>query len=459
MLGWSAGDLSAAFSTLPASLFNQILCRSSTRPGYPYYSPRRVPGCTGLDSGSGAHYTSRYNAARYNGGRRMENPFAYGIIATGQYFTDRERELAELKLDIRSGQNVVIISPRRYGKTSLVYRAMEELRREGLLIAYLDLVLSETKAEFASNLANALYDGLVAPFDRALKKAGDFFSRLSLRPKFTIDDSGKPTVEIATGVAAQDVDRLLADLLALPGRIAKDRKKRVALIMDEFQEVVEVDAHLPAVMRSIFQQQGEVSHVFLGSKRHLMRKVFTDDNQPMYRMAKLMPLGVIDGALFANFLRDRFATSQLEVSAEAIDHLLEITGSHPYDTQQLAYFTWSKAYLEGKAVTSDLVDEALLQVLQVENGRFSEVWQTLPTSQRLVLKALASTGDGGVFSESYRLQHGLGAPTTVQKALSALREKGLVESTEAGYTIPDRLFRTWITRYRHRPDPRVTIRT
>jgi AAA+ ATPase superfamily predicted ATPase len=214
-------------------------------------------------------YNWVYNAAIYNGGGFVENPFSYGVIVTGKYFTDREEELAELKLDMRSGQNVVIISPRRYGKTSLVFQAVEELAKEGILIAYVDLMLSESKAEFANSLANALYDGLVAPFDRAWKKAGDFFSRLSLRPKFTVDDSGKPVVEITTAAADRDVDRMLKDLLALSGKVAEDRKKRVVVIMDEFQEVMGFDKRLPAVMRAVFQQQGEVSHVFLGSKRHL----------------------------------------------------------------------------------------------------------------------------------------------------------------------------------------------
>ena len=203
----------------------------------------------------------------------MENPFTYGVVAAGSYFTDREEELAELELDMRSGQNVVIISPRRYGKTSLVLKATGDLANEGILIAYIDLMLSESKAEFANALANALYDGLVAPFDRAWKKAGDFFSRLSLRPKFSVDDSGKPVVELAMAAADRDVDRILKDLLELPARIAKERGKRVVVVMDEFQQVVGLDQHLPATMRSIFQQQADVSHVLLGSKRHIMTQV------------------------------------------------------------------------------------------------------------------------------------------------------------------------------------------
>ncbi|HEX5417954.1 MAG TPA: hypothetical protein VFZ25_20035, partial [Chloroflexota bacterium] len=303
-----------------------------------------------------------------------------------------------------------------------------------------------------------LYEGLVAPFDRAWKKAGDFFSRLSLRPKFSVDESGKPVVEIAATVAERDVDRILRELLALPGKVAEERQKQVVVIMDEFQEVVSIDRHLPAAMRAVFQQQGEVSHVFLGSKRHIMTEVFTGSNQPLYRMAKVVPLGVIDHDVFEGFLRQRFASTATMVSQGAVERLLDITGCHPHDTQQLAYFTWSQAYLHRQPVTPELVDEAFRRVLEVEDDRFTILWEDLPRSQRLVLKALAADPDSGVYAEGYRLRHGLGAPTTVQGAIHALRKKDLIEAVGEGYIIADRLFKAWILGFRRGSEPAVRIR-
>ncbi|HEV2126707.1 MAG TPA: hypothetical protein VGW38_28445 [Chloroflexota bacterium] len=108
----------------------------------------------------------------------MENPFRYGEVARGTYFTNRRNELAELTADIRNGQNVVIISPRRYGKTSLVFQAIDDVRAGGALVAYLDLFRTPTLALFADHLATAIYDGLVAPFERVWQRALDFFQRL-----------------------------------------------------------------------------------------------------------------------------------------------------------------------------------------------------------------------------------------------------------------------------------------
>jgi hypothetical protein len=264
-------------------------------------------------------------------------------------------------------------------------------------------------------------------------------------------------VEIATAAAERDVDRILKDLLALPGKIAEERQKRVIVVIDEFQEVVGLDKHLPAVMRSVFQQQGDVCHVFLGSKRHIMTDVFTNSNQPLYRMAKVLPLGPIERSVFADFLLKRFASTAMEVSDGAVEHILDITGCHPHDTQQLAYFAWSHGYLHRQRVTSDVVDLAFSRVLQVEDDRYTNLWEDLPRGQRLVLKALAAEGDRGIYSEEYRLQHGLGAPTTVQAAIAALRKKDLVEPTGDGYRITDRLLGAWILRYRHGPEPIVRI--
>ncbi|MBI2863370.1 MAG: hypothetical protein HYX94_02255 [Chloroflexi bacterium] len=139
--------------------------------------------------------------------------------------------------------------------------------------------------------------------------------------------------------------------------------------------------------------------------------------------------------------------------------ILDITGCHPHDTQQLACFVWSRDYLQQIPVTSAVVDQAFQRVLEVENDRFATLWEGLPRSQRQVLKALASTGDKGIYSEEYRIQHGLGAPTTVQGALAALRKKDLVESTEEGYAIADRLLSAWLLRYRTGPEPEVRIST
>jgi AAA+ ATPase superfamily predicted ATPase len=381
----------------------------------------------------------------------VENPFVYGDVATGASFTDREDELRQLQSDIQSGQNVVIISPRRYGKTSLVVRAIDTLREEGVLVAYVDLFRTSSKLQFADHLASAIYGGLVAPFERVFQRAISIFQQLPLRPRITVGDDGSPSFEFAAGQPVRDLDNAIEHLLGVPGRIARERRRRVALVLDEFQEVLDIDPHLPAMMRAVFQFQADVAHVFLGSKRHLMQQVFTERNQPLYRMAKPMQLGSIEAERFSTFIRERFSTTSVAIDDEAIGRILAITGGHPQDTQELCHFVWSLAHGSPTLVTSTEVERALAHVIEAEDARYTLLWEELSRHQRLVITAL-SVEASGVYAEAYRQRHRLGSAASVQTSIKRLVERELVEPlTGGGYQIPDVFLRAWIARFTNRP--------
>jgi len=375
------------------------------------------------------------------------NPFRYGDVATGNYFTNRVRELAEVQDDIRNGQNIVIISPRRYGKTSLMVEAITRLRREHVLVAYLDLFRAPTKDRFADLLATAIYDGLVNPVERAWQNAVDLFQKLPIQPKVTIGADGSPSFEFSAGQRSRDLDQTIEKLLALPGDIAADRQRRVALVLDEFQQVLEIDEHLPGLMRAVFQVQGDVAHVFLGSKRHLMHDVFTARNQPLYKMAKPVVLRPIAPADFATFIHARCTETGQGIADDAVTRILAITEGHPHDTQELCYFAWALAQGERIAVlTVPDIERALSHVLDAEDAHYTTLWEDLAAHQRLVLVAL--TGDmESVYSEDYRRRHRLGAASSVQKSIARLLDREVIEAAPGGgYRIGDVFLRAWIRR-------------
>ncbi|MHB8990643.1 MAG: ATP-binding protein, partial [Chloroflexota bacterium] len=182
-------------------------------------------------------------------------------------------------------------------------------------------------------------------------------------------------------------------------------------------------------------------------KRHMMARIFTDENEPMFRMAKPLPLGPIPAATFAGFIRDRFAATEQQIADDAVDRILAITGCHPGDTQELAYFTWSLAATERVTAAVELVDRALVQVIEAENTRYAELWSRLSAHQRLVLTALISSGGASVYSEAYRRRHRLGPASSVQRSMKALLESDLVEDTPAGeYRVSDAFLRAWLAR-------------
>jgi hypothetical protein len=378
------------------------------------------------------------------------NPFRYGDVASGDFFTDREHELRELQLDVRSGQNVLILSPRRFGKTSLVTEAIRHLRERKVLVAYVDLLRATNKPELAGFLATALYEGLESPFEQALHRVAEFFGDLPLRPKISLstgpDGSVTPSFEFGVSATEEDADATLERLFEMPARVAAKRKRRVAMVIDEFQAILDIDDKLPRRMRADFQFQPEVAHVYLGSKQHLLRRVFTDANQPLYNSARIMPLGPIAPERFEPFVRERFDSTGLSIEGQAITRVLEITRGHPHDTQKLCYFAWNLALASGRATVEADVDLALAQVIRTDTARYTEIWESLTPIQRRVLEMVARVGASeDLRSSRARATYGLKSYATTEYALDALLERSLIDRLEPGrFTVSDVFLFHWL---------------
>jgi AAA+ ATPase superfamily predicted ATPase len=387
------------------------------------------------------------NAALYTEPvEKSANPFRYGGVARGAYFADRREELAGLIADVRGGQDVVVISPRRLGKTSLVDRAIEELRRRRAKVAYVDLFAVQTLPELAEALAKGIFDGLLSRRARLLERAQELASRLSLAPRITLGDDGRPRFEFLVYEREEDVLPVIDELLATPGRVAAESSAPVVLVLDEFQQIAEVGGAFPARFRTVFQQQPEVAHVYLGSKRHLMTRLFMEKGEALYRSAKPLALGPIAPAEFGGFLRERFATGGVVAPDEALERILSLTGGLPYETQELCSFAWTRAVPSG-LLDVEAIEQALEDVLDSESARYVTIWDELSSSQRKLLRALALE-PGTVFAEAYRRRHRLGSASTVQRALEALDRRELVEPRvpDGGYLVSDLFLRLWLRR-------------
>jgi hypothetical protein len=374
------------------------------------------------------------------------NPFQYGALALDEAFTDREGELAELGADIRSGQDVVLFAPRRYGKSSLIWRVVQRLVKRGVLVGQIDLMSTPTREKFADRLAETIHDEMASRLFKAKERLA-VFSGLRLTPTITVNpNDGSISFSFDARAAPEDLDATLDELLRLPGQIAAERGKRVALVFDEFQEVVEIDPGLPKLMRSAFQEQPEVSHVYLGSKRHMMERIFSDANEPFWRSAKQMELGVIAPEAFRPWVAERFEQTGRHVSDEALARAFEITGGHPYATQELFYFLWGNTGARTTAGPEQL-EQALESTLRSENAHFGLLWDRLAAAQRVVLMALADDQPGHPLSADYQRRHSLPATPTVQTALNALVRLELVTRAGRGeYTIAEPFLAEWLRR-------------
>lgn len=375
--------------------------------------------------------------------RETSNPFRFGALALDESFADREDERAELVADVRNGQDVVVFAPRRCGKSSLVWSAMQALDHEGILVAQVDLMRTPTKEKLAAALAGSIFEQIASPLERLKEKALAPFRGLQVQPTVTVDPAdGSYSFSFELGRRSADVDATLERLLQLPAELGGVGKRRTALVMDEFQEIVEVDPGLPLLLRSVFQEQPDVAHVYLGSKRHVMEEIFSDANKAFWRSAKSIELGMIDPDEFAPFIAARFAATGREIDAETVGELLAVTGGHPYATQELAYFLWEQVPPEG-AASRERLQRALVAVLRSEHAHFSLLWEDASKVQRLVLQALARE-PGRPFTAAYRERHDLPPSTNVQKALGALERRETVRGADGAYRIVEPFLAEWL---------------
>lgn len=373
------------------------------------------------------------------------NPFTFGALALDKAFTDREAEIRELVRDMQNGQDVLVYAPRRYGKSSLVLRAAQRAIRKGILVGYCDLMRTPTKERFAAALAKTIYSDLETAAGQAIERATRLFRGLRITPTIEVDPiDGSLRFVFHAGRRRAAVDDTIEALLALPGQIAAERKRRAVLVFDEFQEIVTLDRHYPNLMRAVFQEQPEVAHVYLGSKRHLLERIFDDENEPFWRSAKRLEIGPIAPGEFAGFLRRRFEETEKAIDAEAVDRVLEATGGHPYGTQELAYFLWELVPTGHFARLGD-VDAALAQALRSEHNHFAKLWDDAPHAQRLLLLALADEPTRSLYSADYAERHDLPPKPALQRAIGALVAKELVARGEGGaYRIVEPFFADWL---------------
>ena len=372
------------------------------------------------------------------------NPFRYGALALDEAFADREDELAELEADARNGQDVVIFAPRRFGKTSLIWRASQRLIADGVLVAHVNLMTTPTLAKLAEKLARTIHDDLATPLFRARERLR-IFQGLRIHPTVTVSpEDGSVSFSFDASHRREDVSATLERLLELPAQLAAERNRRVVLVLDEFQEVVGIDRDLTKLLRSVFQEQPEVAHVYLGSKRHMMERIFNDEHEPFWRSAKQIELGPIAPERFAAHVESRFEATGRRIDPDALDAVLQSAAGHPYATQELCYFLWQETPA-GETATTERVATALTKVLRSEHAHFSLVWERASAAQRQVLEALAEE-PGHPLSEAYRRRFGLPSAATVQTALLALERNELIVRNRGAASIGEPFLAEWLRR-------------
>lgn len=376
------------------------------------------------------------------------NPFVYGEIVTAGAFADREAERSHLARDLAAGQKVFLISPRRYGKSSLIRDVMRGLARKRILTVEVTVAASSSYVAFLEAYARALVSA-ETPAGRLRRWATEILGALRPELRFDTKVSGEPRFAVAFPAVQtpRDTARLAAEVFALPARIAAARGQRMAIALDEFQAVAAFNGgSVEHALRAAVQVQREVGYVFAGSEPSLMEQMLTP-RRPFYKAGPVIRLDKIDEEVFADFIERRFAASGLGAEDGLGAAIVELAGNVPYDVQRLAHETWDDARAAGRKVTGvDDLHVTLTRLLGEHHTVFEESWQRLTLVQRGVLRALVLENGRELLSADVRARHRLPVASTVQSALAALVKQEVVLKDNATYIVSDSLFREWVAR-------------
>ena len=373
---------------------------------------------------------------------RSPNPFHYGTPVRGDLFTGRQTELRAIEARMRDGINVVVTAPRRYGKTSLLERAADDLEGRGASIIRLNVLRCSDLGTLAAQLTSAAYRLRGGRWRRARQGIPEFVRRLRVSPAVTFDESGRPAFAFGPALSAGDAETLVADVYAILAELSL--RQPACLMLDEFQAITDLGRQLPRLLKALADEHPSVSLVLAGSKRHLMEELVVHQGAPLYNMAERLALGPIDPLTMAAFVRRRAAEGGKPMALGVAERIIDLAGPVPHDIQRLAYETFDAAR---EGIVADDVAAGLDQAVAHEAADFAERFARLGIGQRRVLAALAeNVRTEQPYTAEFARRVGYAGPPGVRRAVIALEQEEVIEHRSDALVVTDPFFAWWLRR-------------
>ena len=371
----------------------------------------------------------------------MENPFIVTGRIKPEYFCDRVKESDRLVRSIMSGgENVVIISPRRLGKTGLINFCFEKPEvKDKVTTIMVDILRTSTLQEFTYLLGRAVFKTLGSRSQQMMKTIVD--TLLSLRGSFGYDPiKNTPTFDIKLG----DITNPAHTLEEIFDCLEKANRHCVVAI-DEFQQIVNYpDKNVEALLRTHIQQSTNANFIFAGSERHIMDEMFLDPDRPFYQSATIMTLAPITLENYAAFVTSHFRDNRLVVDPEAIALAYSTFLGNTYYMQKTFREAFSSS-AEGRICDKALVEAIINDLMQESGHKYSETLARLTLPQKELLYAISREGRAcRVTSAQFIKRHRLQSASSVQAAMRKLMEYGIVTVEQNQYYVEDQLFHRWL---------------
>ena len=374
----------------------------------------------------------------------MDIPFVYGKIADGMNFTDREEDSKKLKNNLLGLVNTIIISPRRWGKTSLVCHVLEDIKHyRDYLICKVDIFNCRTEAQFYQTYVNAILAASFTKMDEFILAAKKYVGTFG--PKLSLSDSSMK-YELAFGIDFKDKQYSFDEILDLPQKIAEEKDKKFIVCIDEFQNVNVYDDPLgfQRKLRSHWQMHNRVGYCMYGSKRHMLLDIFSNYEMPFYKFGDMMFLDKICQEEWVRYITRRFDDTGKRISDDDASLIAQLVECHPYYVQQLAQLTWLHTMETCDTATVKSAFDSLVNQLSL---LFSNIIDNLTAKQIAFLQAIAN-GEKNFSSREVLAKYDLGTSANIKNLRKALQDKDLIDILPDSTVIQDPVFAYWLkTKY------------
>ena len=370
----------------------------------------------------------------------MNKPFNYGKIAEFNYFTNRTKEVKWLEMQINAGINCILMSPRRWGKSSLVQHTANIIRKKNskIVFCFLDLYNIRSEKEFLELFSTTIIKATSSSFDDAVRNVKAVFKQLI--PSVAI--SADPTAEIELSFNWKELQKNISEVLNLPEKISLAKNIQVVVCVDEFQNIsfMEDGIAFQKKLRAHWQKHQKANYILYGSRRHLMLDFFTKSSMPFYRFGEIMFLEKISEEHWVNYIRQRFEATSKKINNAYSATIAQVMQNHPYYVQQYAQAVWQQTK---KLVNSDNLNEAIEDLLDQYTILYQKEVDMLTNFQLNFLKALGNN-EIAFGSKKVLEDYDLGTSANITRIKVALQNHEIIDVLGKTITFNDPLFAIWL---------------
>lgn len=370
----------------------------------------------------------------------MKPPFVYGKLPLEIDFTNRKKEIERLTNNFKSLINTVIISPRRWGKTSLVKLAATSATKENkkLRVVHLDVFNIRSEYDFYLMLANEVLRVTSDGWDDLVKNTRTFLKQLIPQISFSPDQHNK----ISFSIGWEQLQKHPDDILNLAENIAEKKDLNIVICIDEFQNIAsfEQPEALQRKLRSHWQTHQRTAYCLYGSKRHMLLDVFSNYGMPFYKFGDIMFLEKISTEDWVAFIKKRFDDTKKSISDENARRIAVLADNHSYYVQQLAQQVWFRT---SKKASSEIVTDAFEDLVSQLSLLFVNLTETLSKKQLSLIHAILN-GEKQLSSKATLDKYNLGTSASVVQQKKRLIGSDIIDENQDGIEFLDPMYKHWL---------------